>query len=154
MLLEAWQDFEYDHGDEASRNAVLNLLPRRVKKRRRIQTQDGVSYELFGYAKLLLYNTFRQSDAGWEEYFDYIFPEDEATKPNLKLLAMAKAWKMAKESTPATQDEEPTKSIVPPVDTTAPSVSSSSLSTQQLLSQDDDRDDPSESSGSDSGGEN
>merc|ERR1712083_353260 len=28
------------------------------------------------------------SDQGWEEYFDYIFPEDEAAKPNLKLLAM------------------------------------------------------------------
>lgn len=34
-----------------------------------------------------------QSEEGWEEFFDYIFPEDEATKPNLKLLASAKAWK-------------------------------------------------------------
>lgn len=32
-------------------------------------------------------------DAGWEEYYDYIFPEDEAAQPNLKLLAMAKTWK-------------------------------------------------------------
>jgi hypothetical protein len=42
MLLEAWQEFEYEYGDEGSRNAVVNLMPRRVKKRRRIQTQDGV----------------------------------------------------------------------------------------------------------------
>lgn len=42
MLLEAWQEFESEHGDEASRRAVANLLPKRVKKRRRIQTQDGV----------------------------------------------------------------------------------------------------------------
>ena len=44
MLLEAWQEFEYEYGDESARNAVANLMPRRVKKRRRIQTQDGVSY--------------------------------------------------------------------------------------------------------------
>lgn len=33
-------------------------MPRRVKKRRQIQTEDGV-------------------DAGWEEYYDYIFPQDQ-----------------------------------------------------------------------------
>ena len=49
-----------------------------MKKRRKVQTEDG-------------------SDQGWEEYFDYIFPEDEAAKPNLKLLAMAKMWKKNKE---------------------------------------------------------
>lgn len=38
-----------------------------------------------------------QTDEGWEEFFDYIFPEDEATKPNLKLLASAKAWKKKQE---------------------------------------------------------
>ena len=95
MLLEAWRDFEREDGDEKSQAEVgtfsLNfshpyyhimqvhqLLPRRVKKRRKVQTEDG-------------------SDQGWEEYFDYIFPEDEAAKPNLKLLAMAKMWKKNKE---------------------------------------------------------
>jgi len=34
-----------------------------------------------------------QSDAGWEEYYDYIFPSDEASQSNLKLLEMAKRWK-------------------------------------------------------------
>merc|ERR1711920_816039 len=53
-------------------------MPRRVKKRRKVETDDG-------------------SDGGWEEYFDYIFPEDEAAKPNLKLLAMAKMWKKNKD---------------------------------------------------------
>lgn len=53
-----------------------------------------------------------QSEAGWEEYFDYIFPEDEAAKPNLKLLAMAKMWKKKKEF--GTEDEgEPAR---PPTD--------------------------------------
>ncbi|VDI04880.1 Hypothetical predicted protein [Mytilus galloprovincialis] len=37
------------------------------------------------------------SDAGWEEYHDYIFPNEEASQPNLKLLAMAKKWKQQME---------------------------------------------------------
>ena len=79
MLLEAWSDFESEEGDEKSQAQVGDLMPRRVKKRRKIETEDG-------------------SDQGWEEYFDYIFPEDEAAKPNLKLLAMAKMWKKQKET--------------------------------------------------------
>ena len=87
MLLEAWADFEAEEGDEKSQAQVADLMPRRVKKRRKIKTEDG-------------------SDQGWEEYFDYIFPEDEAAKPNLKLLAMAKMWKKQKE-TVADEDKEP-----------------------------------------------
>merc|ERR1711909_139976 len=61
-----------------SQAQVAELMPRRVKKRRKVEAEDG-------------------SDQGWEEYFDYIFPEDEAAKPNLKLLAMAKMWKKNKD---------------------------------------------------------
>ena len=66
---------------------VHQLLPRRVKKRRKVQGEDG-------------------SDQGWEEYFDYIFPEDEAAKPNLKLLAMAKMWKKNKDVGGDAEEEE------------------------------------------------
>ena len=45
---------------------------------------------------------------GWEEYFDYIFPEDEGAKPNLKLLAMAKMWKKKKEVEPEPETETST----------------------------------------------
>jgi len=95
MLLEAWRDFEREDGDEKSQAEVQQLLPRRVKKRRKVQTEDG-------------------SDQGWEEYFDYIFPEDEAAKPNLKLLAMAKMWKKNKDLSgdveeEAEQEENPTE---------------------------------------------
>jgi crooked neck len=51
-------------------------------------------------------NILFQSDEGWEEFFDYIFPEDEATKPNLKLLEMAKAWKRQKEKAEEQGEEE------------------------------------------------
>eukprot|EP00088_Acartia_fossae_P033825 TRINITY_DN3467_c0_g1_i2.p1 TRINITY_DN3467_c0_g1~~TRINITY_DN3467_c0_g1_i2.p1 ORF type:complete len:741 (-),score=272.70 TRINITY_DN3467_c0_g1_i2:247-2445(-) len=84
MLLEAWRQFEKESGSQSTINVVEKLMPRRVKKRRKIQSEDG-------------------SDQGWEEYFEYIFPEDEADKPNLKLLAMAKMWKKNKDQQ---QDEE------------------------------------------------
>jgi crooked neck len=51
-------------------------------------------------------NILFQSDEGWEEFFDYIFPEDEATKPNLKLLEMAKAWKRKKEKAEEEGEDE------------------------------------------------
>ncbi|CAC5356635.1 CRN [Mytilus coruscus] len=78
MLLESWQEFEADNGDEETRKHVDKLMPQKIKKRRKIQTEDG-------------------SDAGWEEYHDYIFPDEEASQPNLKLLAMAKKWKQQME---------------------------------------------------------
>nr|CAG4646064.1 EOG090X01R1 [Macrothrix elegans] len=127
MLLEAWQDFETSYGDEGSQKAVANLMPRRVKKRRRIQTQDG-------------------SDAGWEEYFDYIFPEDEASRPNLKLLAMAKAWKKAKEVGNEDENEDNATSSRSTEQEPQPSSSNNQGSTMRY--EDDDRDDSSESSGS------
>ena len=39
-----------------------------------------------------------QSDAGWEEYYDYIFPDDESDQANQKLLGMAKMF-MAQKAT-------------------------------------------------------
>lgn len=52
-----------------------------------------------------------QTEEGWEEFFDYIFPEDESAKPNLKLLANAKLWKkklqdMSNDSEGSPQEDE------------------------------------------------
>ncbi|XP_058667578.1 crooked neck-like protein 1 [Ammospiza caudacuta] len=74
VLLESWRSFEEEHGTPATKERIDKLMPERIKKRRKLQAEDG-------------------SDAGWEEYYDYIFPEDAANQPNLKLLAMAKLWK-------------------------------------------------------------
>lgn len=43
LLLEAWRDFEAQYGDETSQAKVKDKMPRRVKKRQRVQAQDGVS---------------------------------------------------------------------------------------------------------------
>ncbi|XP_069876598.1 crooked neck-like protein 1 [Dipodomys merriami] len=75
MLLQSWRSFEDEFGTVSDKERVDRLMPEKVKKRRKVQTDDG-------------------SDAGWEEYCDYIFPEDEAARQaNLKLLATAKLWK-------------------------------------------------------------
>lgn len=74
MLLESWLDFEREQGSSELIEAVRKKLPRRVKKQRKIHREDG-------------------SDAGWEEYWDYVFPDDAASAPNLKLLQMARMWK-------------------------------------------------------------
>ncbi|RUS80280.1 hypothetical protein EGW08_011964 [Elysia chlorotica] len=87
LLLEAWQALEEAAGDEASAQEVEKQMPQKVKKRRKIQTEDGL-------------------DAGWEEYFDYIFPDEESAKPNLKLLALAKKWKEVKEQEQEQEEEE------------------------------------------------
>jgi crooked neck len=69
LLLEAWRDFEPQNGDEKSLENVMQKMPQRVEKRQRIEADDG-------------------AEEGREEFFEYIFPEDEATKPNLKLAEM------------------------------------------------------------------
>ena len=38
-----------------------------------------------------------QEDAGWEEYFDYIFPDEEAVNVAPKLLQIAQMWKRKRE---------------------------------------------------------
>uniref|UniRef100_A0A8C1VGY6 Crooked neck-like protein 1 n=1 Tax=Cyprinus carpio TaxID=7962 RepID=A0A8C1VGY6_CYPCA len=87
MLLESWREFEDEFGSFANKERVRKLLPEKVKKRRKITAEDG-------------------SDAGWEEYYDYIFPEDAANQPNLKLLAMAKMWKKQQQQEDEEEQEE------------------------------------------------
>jgi crooked neck len=52
-------------------------MPRRVKRKRAIFADDG-------------------APAGQEEYYDYIFPEEQGAAPNLKILEAAYKWKRQK----------------------------------------------------------
>jgi crooked neck len=80
-LLEAWREFERSFGDAQSLQDVTAKLPKKVKKKRLLTTDDG-------------------HDAGWEEYYDYIFPADEAAQSGvMALLAKARAWKKQKMGT-------------------------------------------------------
>ncbi|XP_051825925.1 crooked neck-like protein 1 [Antechinus flavipes] len=87
LLLESWKNFEHEFGTESQKARVDKILPQRVRKRRKVQAEDG-------------------SDAGWEECYHYIFPEDEENQPYLKLLAEAKLWKKRQREEAAEQDPE------------------------------------------------
>ena len=47
MLLESWRDFELENQDEECIKKVANLMPKRVKKRRRIQQDEDAPGEPF-----------------------------------------------------------------------------------------------------------
>ncbi|KAL2122550.1 hypothetical protein VTJ04DRAFT_3005 [Mycothermus thermophilus] len=69
-LLAAWHEFEKTHGTQEDIDKVARMLPRRTKKKRRLD------------------------DDTFEEYIDYVFPADEqAAKGLSNLLAMANKWK-------------------------------------------------------------
>ncbi|KAH6685226.1 pre-mRNA-splicing factor CLF1 [Plectosphaerella plurivora] len=69
-LLNAWLSFERTHGSEEDVEKVQKQMPRRVKRRRRLE------------------------DDSFEEYVDYVFPaDDQQSKGVLDLLAMAQKWK-------------------------------------------------------------
>jgi crooked neck len=76
VLLDAWRETERTHGDSASLRAVEGRMPRRLKKRRMLTGDAG-------------------EEVGWEEYYDYRFPDDEQAPANLKILEMAQKWKLA-----------------------------------------------------------
>jgi crooked neck len=75
LLLDAWRVLEQQNGDAESVAKVEKCLPRRIKRKRMRKDDDG-------------------NDLGWEEYFDYQFPDDEDKgSTNLKILEMAAKWK-------------------------------------------------------------
>uniref|UniRef100_A0A8K9Y1K3 Crooked neck pre-mRNA splicing factor 1 n=1 Tax=Oncorhynchus mykiss TaxID=8022 RepID=A0A8K9Y1K3_ONCMY len=43
MLLESWKEFEQEFGSDTTRERVKKLLPEKVKKRRKLTAEDGVS---------------------------------------------------------------------------------------------------------------
>ncbi|EHK16431.1 uncharacterized protein TRIVIDRAFT_56958 [Trichoderma virens Gv29-8] len=76
-LLNAWLSFERTHGTEADVDAVQKQMPRRVKRRRRVQDDSG-----------------GDNEDVYEEYFDYVFPADDQQAKNLSnIMAMAQKWK-------------------------------------------------------------
>ncbi|KAK5004766.1 NineTeen Complex (NTC) component [Elasticomyces elasticus] len=80
-LLNAWKSFEATHGSAAEMEKVERQMPRRVKKRRRLD------------------------DDSFEEYMDYVFPaDDESAAKMSKLLAAAGKWKQAQAQAKAAQE--------------------------------------------------
>lgn len=75
LLLDAWRVYEKAKGDDKSISSVEAMMPRRIKKKRMRTDENG-------------------QELGWEEIFDYHFPDDhDAASSNLKILEMAAKWK-------------------------------------------------------------
>lgn len=69
-LLNAWLSFERIHGSEADVDGVQAQMPRRTKRRRKLE------------------------DDTWEEYVDYVFPADDQQLKSLSgVMALAAKWK-------------------------------------------------------------
>lgn len=69
-LLNAWRSFENTHGSPEDIDKIEKQMPRRVKKRRKLE------------------------DDRYEEYMDYVFPADDKSAANLsRLLQRAHQWK-------------------------------------------------------------
>lgn len=77
MLLEEWKETERNFGEFGDVAAVQKKLPRKVKRKRPVTSEDGTA-------------------AGFEEYTDFIFPEETGMAPNLKILDAAYKWKRQK----------------------------------------------------------
>ena len=74
-LLNAWKSFEDTHGSEEDKEKLAKQMPRRVKKRRRLD------------------------DDSFEEYMDYVFPADDESSASLsKLMLAAQNWKKKQEA--------------------------------------------------------
>eukprot|EP01138_Halocafeteria_seosinensis_P004022 gb/GECG01004113.1/.p1 GENE.gb/GECG01004113.1/~~gb/GECG01004113.1/.p1 ORF type:complete len:766 (+),score=139.72 gb/GECG01004113.1/:1-2298(+) len=80
MLLESWRKFELSLGAGNSDRVkeVTDQMPKRVKRKRQVYSSDGVT------------------PAGWEEYYDYVFPEENKAAGSMKILQMAQMWKKGK----------------------------------------------------------
>ena len=96
LVAETALSLEREIGDPAAIAAAQARLPQRVRRRRALQAADG-------------------ADAGWEEYWEYVFPGEDgdpaaaaaaAASPALRLLERARLWKRqrlaAAESTSST----------------------------------------------------
>jgi crooked neck len=80
-LLNAWKSFESTHGSKEDIEKIEQQMPRRVKKRRKLD------------------------DDQFEEYLDYVFPaDDESAAKMSRLLQMAHAWKQQQQQQQTTNE--------------------------------------------------
>lgn len=82
LVLENWLKLEQGPlGNPDDLEKVHAKLPKRVKKRRKTQiVNQETGHEV-------------NEEAGWEEYYDYMFPDDQEQKKSLKILEIAHKWK-------------------------------------------------------------
>ncbi|KAL0890004.1 hypothetical protein Bca101_013987 [Brassica carinata] len=75
-VLEDWVSMESGFGSLGDVGVVQSLLPKKLKKRKQISRDDG--------------------STEYQEYTDYLFPDESQTTANLKILEAAHRWKKQK----------------------------------------------------------
>ena len=85
LILENWISLEENANDEMMVTELRKKLPTKVKRRRKINKNNETE-------TVQDKNDNINTEEGWEEYFDYIFPDDEDQKKNLKILDHALKW--------------------------------------------------------------
>lgn len=85
MLLDLWEKTEIKFGELGDPDPVRAKLPKKLKRRRQIENEDG--------------------PPGYQEYIDYLFPEETQTT-NLKILEAAYKWNAQKKQKKVASDDE------------------------------------------------
>jgi crooked neck len=70
---------ETQHGTAETQDQVNRQMPKVVKRRRKVEESEAIGGT--------------GSDT-WEEYYDYIFPDDDTQQQKLRLLELAHQWKV------------------------------------------------------------
>jgi len=83
MILENWIKLEEIAEDESMLLTLISKKPEKVKKRRRIN-KEGEDVNMSNLAEVQ-----NEEEEGWEEYYDYIFPDDEEAKKTIKMISRA-----------------------------------------------------------------
>lgn len=79
LLLDAWRTLEKEKGDAKGLAEVEAKVPKKLKKKRMVTGDDG-------------------EELGWEEYYDYHFPDDVVKPSGLAILQRAQMWKQQMEA--------------------------------------------------------
>ncbi|KAI9218244.1 protein crooked neck [Blastocladiella britannica] len=96
ILLESWRDFESEFGTAERVQKIGAQFPRIIKRQRRVGGgDDAMNTDDGGHQSL---DDSAAAAALTEDYFEYLWPDEEIKKPSLKLLAKAHEWKAKQEA--------------------------------------------------------
>lgn len=86
LILENWISLEEQNNEDEKVAELRKILPNKVKRRRKINKGNETEPQVVDKNEPI------NTEEGWEEYFDYIFPDDEDQKKSLKILEHAMKW--------------------------------------------------------------
>jgi crooked neck len=99
LILENWIKHEEMVEDEEILTSLLQRRPEKVKKRRPIKKEADDSHMVVDYSAGPHTPEEHPEEFGWEEYYDYIFPDDIEAKKELKIISRALQWFKEKPNT-------------------------------------------------------